>query len=243
MKDDLRFIETVLPKIEGWLLDEAAQLTAGLLRAQSRVYVTGALLEIGVWRGKYLALLYHGSTERVVGIDIFQHGNTEAEIYSAFVDVFGNHDRLVLECADSGTLSPSDLAALAGTAQVRWISVDGSHDADAVCKDLILSESVLAQRGVIAVDDFLNSRAIGVSEGAYRFFLNENASRLVPFAYCANKLFVARADAHEFYRNQTLEFLNSNQELPLSREFFRWKKNGNHWVDFDLLGSKCLVLT
>ena len=36
MRDDLLFIETVLPKIEGWLLNEAAQLSAGLLRAQSR---------------------------------------------------------------------------------------------------------------------------------------------------------------------------------------------------------------
>jgi hypothetical protein len=243
MTDDLHFIETVLPKIDGWLLNEAAQLTAGLLRAQSRFCVAGAILEIGVWRGKYLALLYHASTERVVGIDIFRYGNKEADIYSAFEEAFGSRDRLVLACADSATLSPSDLAALAGTAQMRWISIDGSHDADAVCKDLILSEAVLAEQGVIAVDDFLNSRAIGVSEGAYRFFLNENPNRLVPFAYCANKLFVTRADAHEFYRNQTLAFLSADQELPLSQEFFRWKKNGDNWVDFDLLGSKCLVLT
>jgi hypothetical protein len=243
MKDDLHFIETVLPKIDGWLLNEAAQLTAGLLRAQSRADVAGAILEIGVWRGKYLALLYHASTERVVGIDIFRYGNTKDEIYSAFEEAFGSHDRLVLACANSLKLSPSDIATLAGTAQMRWISVDGSHDAEAVCKDLILAEAVLAEHGVIAVDDFLNSRAIGVSEGTYRFFLDEGTASLRPFAYCANKLFVARANAHEFYRNLTLEFLSTNQELPLSKEFARWKSNGDNWVDFDLLGSKCLVLT
>jgi len=33
--------------------------------------------------------------------------------------------------------------------------------------------------------------AIGVSEGTYRYFLNSD-NNLVPFAWCANKLFVCR---------------------------------------------------
>ena len=111
--------------------------------------MAGAILEIGVWRGKYLALLYHASTERVVGVDIFQYGNKKTEIRSAFEQAFGSCDRLVLTCADSATLSPSDLAALAGTTQMRWISIDGSHDAEAVCKDLILSEAVLLSKALL----------------------------------------------------------------------------------------------
>jgi hypothetical protein len=126
---------------------------------------------------------------------------------------------------------------------MRWISIDGGHTADSVCNDLILAEAVLADRGVVAVDDFLNSRAIGVSEGTYQFFLNKNSNCLVPFAYCGNKLFVCRRAAHEFYQSMTLQFLHDNQQLPLSQTYFSWKSKGDNWVNFDLLGHKCLVLS
>src|SRR5271163_4670268 len=74
---DFDFIETKLPAIEGWLEPPAAQLTAFLLREQLSQAIAGPVLEIGVWRGKYLSVMFLCSVGKVIGVDIFQYGNTE----------------------------------------------------------------------------------------------------------------------------------------------------------------------
>jgi hypothetical protein len=242
-RTDLQFIENTLPEIEGWLLPEAAQLTVALLRAQDEAGVDGGVFEVGVWRGKYLALLYHASTQRVAGIDIFEWGNTRQEVVDKFQKIFGDVSRLALVRADSGNLNASLVSNIMGALGLRFISIDGAHTADAVCHDLKLAESVLGERGVIALDDFLNSRAIAVSEGTYRYFLQHNRAKLAPFAYCGNKLFITRKEAVDLYSSATLQFLSQNAELPVSRVFADLAKQGDAWVRQELLGGKCLILT
>jgi hypothetical protein len=112
---DFQFIDKELPKIEGWLLPEAAQLTVSLMRTQDSHEVGGPLLEFGVWRGKYLSLLYHASRERVIGIDIFEWGNTPEEVWNTFKRIFGDPSRLVLTRADSRDLTPTRISEIAGT--------------------------------------------------------------------------------------------------------------------------------
>jgi hypothetical protein len=239
---EFQFIDTKLSSIEGWLLPEAAQLTVGLMLAQHRQAIDGPVLEIGVWRGKYLALLFHGSKERVVGIDIFEYGNTPEEVAERFRNIFGDAGRLTLVRADSRTLSPSQVINIVGTFP-RFVSIDGAHTPDAVCHDLELAAALLDDHGIIALDDFLNSRAIGVSEGTYRYFLDRDQGRLVPFAYCGNKLFLARRKAADFYIDATLQFLSENADLPVSQNFAEFAKQGDAWVRQELLGVKCLIVT
>lgn len=239
---DRDFMQNVNAKIEGWLLDDAAQLTFGLMDYQDAIGCAGATLEIGVWRGKYLSLLHQATKGPVFGIDIFRYGNTEDEVYETFRAAFGEGHRLKLSHLSSTDLSPAGLTDLVGGNRMRWISIDGSHEGDAVCHDLVLAESLLADHGVIAVDDFLNSRAIGVSEGAYRYFLKVGEGRLMPFACCGNKLFVARSADYANLHAAALKFLADNPDLTMSQTFETWRKNGDHWVDFVLLGAKCLVL-
>jgi hypothetical protein len=241
--EDLQFIEQKLPDIEGWLCPEAAQLTVALLRSQDGRGVEGAVLEIGVWRGKYLALLYHASTQRVVGIDIFEWGNSQEEVVGKFQKTFGDISRLTLIRADSRRLSSSQAPEIVGTPHLRFMSIDGAHTADAVCHDMTLANAWLGELGIIALDDFLNSRAIGVSEGAYRYFFEHNHGRLTPFAYCGNKLFIARPKAADLYSETTLQFLSGNAWLPVSRTFAEFAKKGDSWVKQELLGRECLILT
>jgi hypothetical protein len=235
---DVRFTDT----IEGWLLPEAAHLTIGLMRIQDSHNVNGAVLEIGVWRGKYLSVLYHASKGRVFGIDIFEWGNTEAEVGANFARVFGERSRLTLLRANSKDLTPAQIADFAGEG-LRFISIDGAHTPDAVCHDIGLAAALLVDHGIIALDDFLNSRAIGVSEGAYRYFIEHNRGRLTPFAYCGNKLFIARREAADFYSDATLQFLSENGDLPVSRTFAEFAARGDAWVKQELLGRKCLILS
>ena len=243
MPIDRDFMQNVNAKIEGWLMDDAAYLTFGLMDYQNSIGLSKkAALEIGVWRGKYLSLLHQTTKGPLFGLDIFKYGNTEAEVYETFRVAFGEDHRLMLKTVSSTHLTPAGLSEVVERNSMRWISIDGSHEGDAVCHDLILAESMLADHGVIAVDDFLNGRAIGVSEGAYRYFLTVGAGRLTPFACCGNKLFVARSADYADLHAATLHFLSENPDLDMSKTYETWRKNGDHWVDFALLGAKCLVL-
>ena len=87
--------------------------------------------------------------------------------------------------------------ALLGHERPRAISVDGDHTAAGVLRDLRLSAAIVAERGLLILDDVLNPSAAGVAEGTYRFLL-EPGCRFVPFAQIGNKTFVCRREAHDF---------------------------------------------
>ena len=244
MQEDFHFIQDKLGKIEGWLLDGAALMTLALLRVQDQAGISGFAFEIGVFRGKYLSVLYQGTFDSgvpVVGVDTFEW-STREETLANFTGAFGEHDRLTLFKESSRTLGAERILEAGGGSKPRFISVDGDHTADAVHADLILSSSLLAERGVIAIDDFLNPNAIGVSEGAYRFLLGPDGASFKPFAYCQNKLFVCRSEDHAFYLEQAWALCNEHADLPALASFHNMLKNGRHWVEQTLLSAKCLIV-
>src|SRR5262249_39740941 len=99
----------------------------------------------------------------------------------------------------------------------RFISVDGSHETHDVLWDLALAEQMLATDGIVALDDFLNPLALGVNEAANRFF--SVPRQLVPFAYIANKLFLARPGLASTLMN-VVEIAAATDQIELrSRSF------------------------
>lgn len=107
--------------------------------------------------------------------------------------------------------------------------------------DLKLCSAILHERGVIAVDDFLNPRAIGVGEGTYRFFLDDGPRPFFPFAYVGNKLFVCRAAAYDLYHDVCLRLVEEYPDLPMCKSFRELRANGIHWVDQVLLEKTTVV--
>jgi len=244
MQRDLSFVQDRLGRIEGWLLDGAALMTLALLRAQEQAGISGFAFEIGVFRGKYLSVLYQGTLDagdRVVGVDTFEW-STQEETLANFTAAFGEHDRLTLFKQSSRTLGTETILEAGGGRKPRFVSVDGDHTADAVHADLILCSTLLGERGIIAIDDFLNPHAIGVSEGAYRFLLGAEGASFKPFAYCQNKLFVCRSEDHAFYLEQAWAFCDEHADLPALAGFHGMLKNGRHWVEQTLLSAKCLIV-
>jgi hypothetical protein len=243
-KADLDFIRDQFPQIEGWCLEDAAYLTCCLLNAQTAAARDSAILEIGVFKGKYLSVLYQKalrSSQRVVGIDTFGW-SSPTDVVESFTRVLGSSAGLYLHTLDSSKLTAHELISLLGGTKASFISVDGDHTPPGVAADLRLTSEVLAEGGIVAIDDFLNPRAIGVSEGAYRFFLGSDSPALRPFAHGANKLFVADLKYHEYYRESIVSFVAEMPDLPMAQEFERNRKLGPHWVDQDLLGCKVLIL-
>jgi hypothetical protein len=239
--DDFAFVQSHLSSIEGWLLDGAALFTLYLLHYQNKTCLQGPIFEIGVFRGKYLSVLYwgtQGTQTPVVGVDVFTWtsiSETETYLRTAFTEI----GRLKLIQASSHDFSPDNVIALCGGAP-RFISVDGDHTGDGVHSDMNLVASVLPPQGVIAVDDFLNPSAIGVSEGAYRHFLSNPA--LKPFAYCQNKLFVCNAFDQSEFLSVAWDFAREHADMESLKVFRANEAKGRHWVEQDLLGVKCLIL-
>jgi hypothetical protein len=240
---DIDFIKTKFSEVEGWCLDDAALLTFGLMESQTKLKCDSAILEIGVYKGKYLSVLYNRAQrtgQPVVGIDTFQ-GSTSEVVASTFNRLFGSVEHLSLVTHDSSRLGPPQVIEMLGGRHASFISVDGDHAASAVLSDLILSRQVLSEGGIIALDDFLNPKAIGVSEGCYRFFLHNGEQSLRPFAYCANKLFLAARPYDEMYKKAIEALLEEVPDLPMFQEFNRQLRLGRHYVEQELLGSKLLI--
>jgi hypothetical protein len=240
---DRDFVANIFPQVEGWCHEESAFLTCCLLNCQAAQGLASSLLEIGVYKGKYLSSLYHKARQMgqpVVGIDTFQWSNSD-EVVATFARLFGSADGLRLIKASSRDFTPASLLEALGGRKASFISVDGDHTAMAVRSDLFLVQEVLSEGGVIVIDDFMNSRAIGVSEGAYRYLLASEDAPIRPFANCLNKLFVADRKYHDTYRAAIAAMLEEAPDLPQAQEFVRMQKMGQGYVEQELLGSKVLL--
>jgi hypothetical protein len=156
--DPYTFLHQVVHTLPGWLEDFSAVRTIDLLRFQEVEEIAGPLLEIGVFQGRYYSILLESavrSRSRVIGVDTFQYCSQD-RVEAILRSHFG--DGLACSHFISGMSSDLDPASLLGVLgePARFVSIDGSHEKADVYLDLALSDAVLANAGIIAVDDFLN---------------------------------------------------------------------------------------
>lgn len=193
----------------GWLNEAASRLTLHFLG----FLPFGPVVEIGVYRGKYLSILRAamGETCRIVGYDIFDEAQAPL-VEKEFTQAFGSLGNLHLIQVHSARLTPSQVLKDCGAAPV-FMSVDGSHEAGPVLSDMRLAASALDPAGIVAMDDVLNPVALGVNEAVARF-LSDDDPALVPFAYAANKMFFCRPDNHQTYQQTIALFLAGRDTDP-----------------------------
>jgi len=144
--------------------------------------------EIGVFYGQYFIYLslLRAPGERALAIDIFGNLNVKDRFLSNLRKFSADNDTEVFH-RDSTDLTPEDLiTAIRG--RIRLLSIDGAHSCEGVLHDLRLARDVLADGGVILLDDYFHEEWPGVSEATNRFFLSGEHGDLVPFAIGANKL-------------------------------------------------------
>ena len=204
-----------LERINGWLAPEAAQFTVYLIKSGLK----GNVVELGVFHGRYLALLYQATAEqqsRFLGIDAFI-GSADVEASQRFIksnilEVCGDCDRLELLCADTMSLKRQDVLALLPE-PITFISVDAGHEADNLLNDITLAAELITPGGLIAVDDAFNHTTPGAIEGTCRYFEQRNNGKLAPFAHCYNKLFLTSADHHFYFLDLAKRYLRENKTL------------------------------
>jgi len=244
---DEAFLTTTLASIDGWLFEPAGLLSQSLLGTLV-ASGPGAVVEIGVFQGRYLAALGQAlktsaaQSWRVLGIDTFQWV-PEANVQANLDRVLGPGHATALWRMDSLSITPAALRAQVAEAPIRFISIDGDHAAPSVEADLRLAASVLHADGVVALDDFLNPLAFGVTEGATAF-LRDHAELLVPFCYASNKLFLCRpGPAHAAWSQRVRDFVTARWASPLLRPTRALWELGEPYYRQTLFGQDCLVLT
>ena len=238
--------------IDGWNEHGAFTALEILDDAQNDFGVMGHVCEIGIHEGQFffaLALLTHKGkdcSELYIAIDVFadQHRNIDNSGRASLVHLkknamkyVGDHDKLnanlLVIKADSLRLTAEMLGLnIMNRGKnffngIRLMSIDGGHTRTHVLNDLKLAEKSIVDGGVVILDDFLNPKWPGVTEGAH-VYCSDPYSRLIPFAYGNKKLYLSMDVAASRYL-QT--FRSIVGRLNDSKEVEVWNRQ-MLWVDF-----------
>lgn len=238
LDDDL---DAALAPIPGFLFSSAAHGTAWLLMEQAESEFKGGILEIGVFRGKYFSVLAMSAQftgERLLGIDNFVFSPEEAIHASMSANAkTAECDYRVLAQSSRDVSAEEILSILGGPA--RFVSVDGSHEEEDVYQDLVLTSGILSPHGIIAIDDFLNPRALGVGEATHRFLGTHRD--LIPFALFGNKLFTCRLPFRDKYHESIHRFFGTS-DLPDGDAYRNLAGLGRDHIQQKLHGHSLLVM-
>jgi len=155
-----RYIADGYLQVKGMSSRFAASIAAATMRIQSENGISGHLAEIGTFEGRFFIALAHALQpgERGIGIDHFEW--PDPGVIDRFRASLAKHgpkdDRVVVHKADSRTMTPDELLALAPGQRVRFFHIDGEHTQDHLSKDLALGYAGLDPRGVLCLDDMLH---------------------------------------------------------------------------------------
>lgn len=191
----------------------AAAICGHLIRRQSEWGISGDMVEIGTFEGRFFIAMVLGLKpgERALGIDVFDWPDE------------GIHGRLLANCAVAGLSSeryltwkgstrslPDDGLRRLGIGQARFIHIDGDHTDESLSHDLELAHRVLHPAGVIALDDMLHP---GYPELIVTVlgYLKRHADMVVLCIVdredisAAAKFLLCRAEAAERYEHDLME--------------------------------------
>jgi methyltransferase family protein len=147
-------------RIRGMSSRFAAAICGHVIRRQTALGISGDIVEIGAFEGRFfvaMALLLQAH-EHGLGIDVFTWPNSG--VYDRFLENCAaaglSKDSYTAWKADACALSPADLRRKLRSGAVRFMHVDGEHTAERLAHDLELTHAVLHPDGIIALDDMLH---------------------------------------------------------------------------------------
>jgi len=249
LKDKQAFLTEVVNPMVGWLDMYAAARTTDLLDFQVEQAVRGPLVEIGLYYGKYFAVLMRSSLltgDRLLGLDTFDYVPYE-KFQADFrekvqLDHFESQTRPNIRYIKGRSTDYDGPGFLAVTdAAPRFISIDGSHDFEDVYWDLRIADQILGARGIVAADDFLNHACLGVNEAINRVLASTPS--LVPFAYICNKLFCCRPAFADWYKDGLEQTIMADIPNHKSDYFKKYAKSVHRkQVETIYFGRKVLTI-
>ena len=155
-----QYLDTGYVTVPGMSSRFAAAICCGLLRIQSAFGVTGPVVEVGSFEGRFFIALAHALAggETALGIDLFDWPNPQV-IDRFEANCLKHGVRRGAACHLEGRQPQHEAGGAIGQAggrRPRFIHIDGEHSRAALSRDLELATSVLAPAGIIVLDDMLH---------------------------------------------------------------------------------------
>jgi hypothetical protein len=222
-------------RVRGMSSRFAAGICGWLIGHQTRQGITGGVVEIGAFEGRFLFALALAlpEGEPAIGIDSFDWPSPAIEArFHGHAKRLGLTGRVTGWKGDSRQIAPADLMTRLAGRPARFIHIDGEHSPEALTSDLELAVACLHRHGLICLDDMLHP-GYPFLAGAVETFLRANTDwRLMAILdrediVAAAKFLLCRIEAIPLY------------ETALMAQFPRY-----HFVlGGDALGHHCVVLT
>lgn len=131
-------------------------------------------------------------------LNVDRSGCGSLEIFKRNLADFDEHAGANVEIIAGDSLDPAlDLRSRVREGSVRFLSVDGGHTVEHVMNDLAIARDLIANAGVVIVDDMFNVRWPSVAEGV-NLWLSQRPT-LVPFAIGRNKLLMCKFSFQQAY--------------------------------------------
>lgn len=201
------FLETVLNS-DGWMgLDHVVHVYL-LTQRQHEQGIYGPVGEIGVHHGKFWMPItgFADRSEPLAAIDVFEDqtmnfdasGSGSKHVFLANAKHalgLGEKDIHIMT-TDSLTLTANNFSRI-GFSKFRFFSVDGGHSLETTLHDLTLASCLLADGGILVVDDFINTAWLGVPTAVFNWVPEQH--RLAPFMVSLNKIYFTTTSHHSAY--------------------------------------------
>jgi predicted O-methyltransferase YrrM len=207
-----RYLADGYQRVQGMSSRFAAAICGHIIRRQSGLGISGHMVEIGPFEGRFFIAMALGlaAGEIALGIDLFDW--PDAGVRERFLRncrSCGVSERVSVWQTDSGAVAPDALRErLGGTA--RFFHIDGTHACESLMSDLELALAVLHPAGVIAVDDMLHPGYPTLITAVLDFLSRHPEMRVLCIidredVVAAAKFLLCRADAVALYEQDLME--------------------------------------
>jgi len=221
-----RFIAQDYENVLGMSSRFAAAICGYVMHRQTELGISGQLLEIGTFEGRFFIAMALGLTanERALGIDSFDWPDEGLlERFHANCARHGlKRERYEALKASTKNLKSDELArALGGKA--RFIHVDGDHAPESLRNDLDLVAPLLHPKGIICLDDMLHP-AYPLLVAVVRDWLRQQPDMRVLCIVdrediaAAAKFMICRADVVPLFEDDLLKTFAA-KVFPLGAQF------------------------
>jgi hypothetical protein len=244
-EDVVSFARKGIARFDGMLNKSAAFGAAAAVQVLARDcgWDHSAFLEIGVYKGKFFSLIERatrGTNCRLFGVDPFNLENQSIDdVLRSFHDEGMETNRIEFHVGLSS--DGTAIKRMIGDRRLLLSHVDGSHEHDAVCADLVFLDEIIDAHGIVNADDFWNRHTLGVTSAIFRLLI-ENRLRICPFMLCNTKLFFCHPDNAAHLQQLFLRVFADNPDVTLFKEYMELRQSEKWWLSKQRLVSHEIIV-
>ncbi|MBO0757544.1 MAG: class I SAM-dependent methyltransferase [Bradyrhizobiaceae bacterium] len=192
----------------------AAAICGHLISRQTHCGISGCVMEIGTFEGRFFIAMALGlaAGETALGIDRFDwpDAGVEERFHANCAANGITRDRYVAWKADSRLITPGGLREKSGGLPVRFVHIDSHHSRDCLTNDLELVTPLMHRDGIVCLDDMLHPGYPMVVSAVLDYFARHREMRLLCVIdrediVAAPKFLICREEARMGYEQDLLQ--------------------------------------